>query len=313
VKLQRVLVPPVGSLRQRFDAVVCACGYEQRARACLDLLNLKAAGERIALAFLEHGDAHDRRANDRAFSREAFRFVNCAAMDGTTVRSLVMELLSYANADFRMLVDVSSMSKAWQAAIVDAVRYSGCAYRVEVLFMYVPGVLPVVNRAATPGQFVGPLDGFAGLGLPNLPLALVLGLGYEPERGLGLVELLDPKLTALFVPKRGKHATYGQRVRRNNIELLKSTGEEWIVDYATDDPEYTLELIESLAAGLQEDFRVVLVSLGPKIFGLLCLFAATRRRDLSVWRVSAAPDTPPRNLRPAISETVAVMTTWEPT
>jgi hypothetical protein len=63
---------------------------------------------------------------------------------------------------------------------------------------------------------------------------------------------------------------------------------------------------------LRDSYRVVLASLGPKLYGLLCFLLATRFNDISVWRVSAGVFGQPRDAHADIDKVVVVSTIWEP-
>jgi hypothetical protein len=49
----------------------------------------------------------------------------------------------------------------------------------------------------------------------------------------------------------------------------------------------TYKLLESACRGLLREWRVVLCSLGPKPFGLICFLLAAYYQNISIWRVSA--------------------------
>src|SRR5947199_6060623 len=102
-----------------------------------------------------------------------------------------------------------------------------------------------------------------------MPTALVLGLGFDEDRARGLQELLEPKRTVFLKVGEG-------------FRPLPEVPEEWrgptlgsawrdAIEYPLQDPLTTFQLTESISRALSAEHRVILISLGPKMLGLLFL------------------------------------------
>ena len=159
-------------------------------------------------------------------------------------------------------------------------------------------------------EFVAPVYGFASLATPDLPVAAIMGLGYEKERALGVQQLLDPQQTMLLVPRSSERDPFYAEVLHSNRDILSRTPQESVFEYSLSDPAATFARLASVVAGLRETYRVVLISLGPKILGLLCFLLATRFPDVSVWRVSSGVHGRPRDAFADLGRVVVMSTMW---
>ena len=134
--------------------------------------------------------------------------------------------------------------------------------------------------------------------------------GYEKDRALGLQQLLDPFRTMLMVPQSDGLDRYYPAVLKSNQQILNRTAPEWIFPYSLTAPAATFSMLASVVDGLRESYRVVLASLGPKMFGLLCFLLATRFEDVSVWRVSSGVHGEPRDADADLDRMVVLSAVW---
>jgi hypothetical protein len=74
--------------------------------------------------------------------------------------------------------------------------------------------------------------------------------------------------------------------------------QEQIYAYDLFDTFATYKILESVCQGLLRNYRVVLASLGPKLFGLYCFLLHTNLREVSVWRVSPGTRERPVDKKP---------------
>src|SRR4029450_13259183 len=84
-------------------------------------------------------------------------------------------------------------------------------------------------------RVVAPVAGFAGNTLPDRPTALILGLGYEKDRAIGLKDHLDPQLTILFYADPANDPRYVPQVLTVNGDLVREVGEDCLFTYPFSD------------------------------------------------------------------------------
>jgi hypothetical protein len=273
-----------------FDIAIVACGYESR---CLAVSQTHASSIRqgFALCFPSQRDlAFD--SNRASFQRLRFDILE---VTDEAVEQTVLALLSRVGRDssgseLRVLIDVSSQSRARMAAIVSACQRVQAITALEAYFFYSLAIYDGPSVDQMPNVAIGPVSArFAGWSQrPELPVSLVLGLGYEPDRALGAFEALEPTSVWALVPNSAI-AGYHPAVLKSNKSLLERIPSNSILGYRVEDPNSTFALIASLTRRLKVTSTVVLLPSGPKLLALLTLLLASEDREIAVWRVSAGP------------------------
>ncbi|MBK8961307.1 MAG: hypothetical protein IPM80_23475 [Proteobacteria bacterium] len=194
-------VPIGGGERRSYDLLIVACGYETRARHIAEWA-VGSGGRRIAFAFQEKLEDMSRQENERFFKDLGFDLRPVEQSDGPAIYEEVaaaLNVLSENRSSLKVGIDIS-MSRAWIAGIVRAIRDSEVEAVVTSDFYYVPGSYSEVMEPYPPNRFVGPLAGFRGLALPDRPTVLVLGMGQDPGRAVGLIGYLEPQKLLLMLP-----------------------------------------------------------------------------------------------------------------
>lgn len=274
-----------------YDAVVCASGYESRARFIATQLAEKHVriANRYVFAFKEHNTDCARPENDRRFHELHYKPVLCSG-SSTEEAKRCFESILLPIKDVRspkLLVDISCMTRAWYGVFVHSLLTLSRHDNVTVHFAYAVAEFKAPAKEYPPNRVAGPVPGFLGIALPDKPTALGIGLGYHADRALGLKDYLDPKVTVLLCPNPSLHPKYVESVRATNNQILNEVSVSNVIDYPVSDGVATFGILNSLCEGLMRNSRVVLCSFGPKIFGLCCFLVAAMRRDISIWRVGA--------------------------
>ena len=273
--------------------VIVALGYERRARNCAETILAGNAAQRLALAFTDrHLLSFDD--NYEYFSKAGYQILEVD--DRELLGALRREIGCFADkaqnqrkGHIDVRVDVSSFSRLRLAIIVQVLAEQTSRLRVNVEFCYSLAAFEKWERHDEVITTCGPVTRyFAGWPLDaSTPVALIVGLGYEDDRAIGIMEYLaaDPRLALILVPA-GRDGRYDRAVTRANIDLFRYVGKDRVIRYSVGDPESQFDLLESLLYGLQGTFRAVLVPFGPKIFAVATLLAATAHDWAGVWRVS---------------------------
>jgi len=187
----------------------------------------------------------------------------------------------------RIVADISSMNRSRIAALLvscfEAEFSAGC----DLDLVYFPSSFASHKHAYEPLEFFGPCHNeLAGWpDDPDLPLSLLVGLGTEPRRADGVVELLEPDILALYVPL-GDNSDYLSEIRRENRRVIEVAGQPDM--YSLRDPHLTYQSLLVTATQLSARSRLVVVPLGPKVFCVLAMAAALSiGPQVGVWKASA--------------------------
>ncbi|MGJ8643690.1 MAG: hypothetical protein ACSHX9_09805 [Luteolibacter sp.] len=286
-----------------FDLLLAASGFEARATFGSEkALETAVFRRKIALGFPDRITG-SRQENDESFKSLGFDLVQGDGNRQEIVRDVLSETLASRSANtalFRVLVDYSSMTKTWYAAVLNWVReIDNSELTIEVYFFYSCSNYSA-PRAAAPNSYAGAIKGFSSLRSPRCPTALIVGLGYQTERAVGLVEYLEPDETHLFYTDPASDKRFVKAVTKNNSALIENLGEGRVFNYPYSNLRTTSLLLASLALGLARTHRLILAPLGPKPFSLLCLLLAYEHPDsIDVWRVGSGSQGQPYPRRPS--------------
>lgn len=211
------------------------------------------------------------------------------AGDGANeVTAKIFDLLeNIQSTNIRIFVDYSSMTRSWYAAVIAAIRALSTKESVECFFSYSPSSFEAPPSTTAPNEVVSPIGGFGGLEAIDGPSALIVGLGYERDRAIGLLEYVDPGVCFAFFTDPPLDRRYLEVLKENNSSFLNLIGEENQYKHPLMDIQRTANLLMSLVWGLKDCYRIILAPLGVKPFCLICLLLAVRYPELDVWRVSS--------------------------
>jgi hypothetical protein len=283
---------------EAFDIFITASGYEQRAVHCMRKFPVNRIPKRVAFGFNDR-ITQQREDNDREFSRAAVPVMLSSGDSGDVLREWVSEALEeFTGKPTRVLVDYSSMTRTWYAAILEAFLIAEVNSSIECVFSY------SVAEYSAPSYYssnasVGPIPNFCSLSAPDKPSALIIGLGYEQERALGLVEYIDPAYTCAFYTDPALDQRFRDAVLQNNQAFLSKLPRERLYPYPLADLQRTGDMLNSVCRALLDEHRVILAPLGMKPFSLLCLLLATKLPEADVWRVTPGTKAAPIDRRAA--------------
>lgn len=285
--LELTAVRRVNGLPRDVDAALFACGYERRASYIAMATNgLKC--RRLVWAFTEHSEAESRRHNNDVFSALAAEVRELSGDDDVEAERAATEMISaLPEAAARVLIDVSSMTRAWHGAIVRALAEASRSTCLRVTFAYMPGTYLSPSSSPAANKIVGPVHGFSRLAFPDSPTALLLGLGYERGRAMGILTEVDPTWTECFIAHPGADPRFRDDVVRANQDVARVLPNARWRTYPLNDPTLAFYLVDAACNFYSRQAQVIFTNNGPKLFGLVGLLAATRYPDVSVWRISS--------------------------
>lgn len=275
-----------------YDALLCSLGYETRSvtAAC------RVAGSTPILAV---GFTHRK---DKVYKRNRELLVERGASieepDDQRFSSRIADWLDHGPT--RVAIDISSMNRTRIATVVDALRHTANDDLV-IDFIYVPQRYekgpPKVEKASALEPVAA---NFAGWYTDaSRPLVVLFGLGYEPLRAAGAIDVLEPKLAVPFFPV-GKDEKFMRDVEANNKRVFSLPTVDPTRRYEIADPFSLFAELDSLVSFYDEEgSRLVLLPLGPKIFALVCILVASTRHPVTpVWRVSPGQREDPIDVQP---------------
>jgi hypothetical protein len=271
----------------KYDIFIGASGYESRASYIFSK-GIHAKYKYI-LAFLDRVDTPQRAHNNEIFINGGADLYEVQGSSAIFVRQYILKILADAKlSNIKILVDYTSMTKTWYAGIISAFTSCLNIQSIECNFVYSPSLYLKPNQPISNG-IVDPIDGFCGISSPDRPTALVVGLGYEYNRAIGLMDYIDPAVCYAFYTDPATDIRFRNDVVNNNklfIDSIQGSGFDKVFKHSIWDMDSTSNQLFSLCSGLRDNYRVIIAPLGTKPFSLLSLLIATRFNDIDVWRVS---------------------------
>ncbi|WP_241073446.1 hypothetical protein [Achromobacter insuavis] len=270
-----------------YNLAIFALGFESRAISFLNEINFS---KKKAFAFgFDHGHNEIYKNN-----LSSFHDAEITAFESLSDENFEQELngsLSVIADDSRqnIFVDVSCFTRFRLAAIVHRIFSIAQNRKNELIvdFVYALANFEKPNTNRHPNITVGPAHpAFAGWSQGNYSsTATVLGLGYEQDQAMGVVEYLQAGEVWAFAPN-SPVKDYKPEVDNANALLLSEIPLNHVIEYDVCAPVSAIATLESVVRGLSVEHSVVLVPFGPKIFVLCALIVAAIRQDVAVWRAS---------------------------
>jgi hypothetical protein len=286
----RICVESLSALREAEASLWVSChGYESRSAAHLGLVRTTAL-RKLSCGFDFPASELDSEAGKRvADARARLRTdgFDVPVVDDPGFDALIREELgrSVRDGSAHIVADISSMNRARIASLLLACAdlESGC----DLEILYFPGSYETHKHVYEPLEYFGPChSNIAGWPSdPEMPLSLMVGIGTEPRRADGVIEIVKPDILAVFLPL-GDEDNYVLELHKENRRILEVCGQP--VTYILRDPSGTYQSLRSTGARLSERSRLVIVPLGPKIFCVIAIAVALSiGPEVGVWKASA--------------------------
>lgn len=277
-----------------FDLGIFGLGYESRSLDCF-VGRGSGCSRSVAIGYSYFLEEFDYRSNKESFLD---RGAEVRETDDKGLLQVLQNLIdpSQLGQEPTILLDISVFSR----------------HRLCKILWFLFGSLPVGARVVvnySVAEFVDPpvlgypvrqfgpvIEELNTLpGRPSLPISVIVGLGYEPEKALGAVGVLDPG-TVFFLVPLGVDSRYEESVRVSNQALLASYGSQAQLTYSIERPYSTYIDLKGLLSRLRLESRVMILPLGPKVLSAISIVLAWEYYpDISVWRVSSEEAETPVN------------------
>jgi len=278
----------VEELQQKtIDILIATASWECRAVFAPKLLEDRECVHRIAIqpASKRFLDVNN---NDLQLHMMGYEFRQAAEGDREFPRNLMDELMqSMQGSTLAVAIDYSCMPMAWYSAFVDYFAESSLDFdQVDVDFIYTPGKFTDLPESQL-GDSIGPLSNHWHLQFPDRATALVMDLSCEKGRAQGLAEYISPMELFAFHANGFPDSDFLDVIMENNKGLVEQLRDGGLIAYSLNDLQKVESKLAALCMELREKYRVIIMPLGPKPFGLLSLLLSIRLPVVDVWQVES--------------------------
>jgi hypothetical protein len=289
-------LPESETYENTYDAALVAVGYESRARHFFS----RFRGQVVKGAALTFGDqkVFDYQRNRDFFDNLKFAFI---AEDAKAVEAWVEGVFAVGGKSedeaIKVLVDISSMTRQ-QIACITYFLWGQARLKsktVCVHFVYSLAEFGTIPSSFGPIIWNGPsISQLAGWSeKPKLPCGVLLGIGYEEDLALGVIEELEAARVWAFRPK-DHDPRYESAINEKNRGLFDEVPAKNFIRYSVFDPYSLFVTVETVMGLSKRSCRLIVVPFGPKIFALAsCLASLCHFPEVGFWRVSGGVNQEP--------------------
>lgn len=253
-----------GGNKKRFDVVINAIGYEDRARFSVES-DIVSANNYISLAF-EKTSLFGYSKNIEIMTVLGASIIERVSLqtENDAIDKKIREL--HEGKPLNIACDISSMNRSMISAVfralirnLDIIRSASIIY-TPAKFSPPSSDYPQIDQI---GPVTPELSGYQSA--PSLPIGLLIGLGYEFGIAAGILNGLEPKLTIAFRAV-GNDPRYEKAVRTANFNFAFGISRCDVTDYSLMRPDQAARYVDDILASMTRQYRCVLVPMGPKLF-----------------------------------------------
>lgn len=270
--------------KENYDLCILGLGYESRCTNINKKLKPKSENK-IAIGYDEHVDELTYPENKKHFSQEGI--IIKESNDEEIFKSLEKITNNLFNTTpIDVFLDITVMSRYRLSTIIEILIKrlpSGSILNIAYsLSNYIPP-----PKKSTPIRTISSLskDNIGSIGDLSLPSSVIIGLGYEKDKAMGILSYIDTNIIFPFLPE-SLIKKFEEDVATNNKSLLDIMPKGNIFRYSVDSPYSTYISLRDLVLELKTVSRPLIIPLGPKILSALSIVLCIET-GVSAWRVSS--------------------------
>lgn len=270
------------------DLIIACCGYEQRSVSLMQYYGneIKAIPNKCAIVY-NSPECKEIEDNETIFKQYDFSLVKVSPQESfSKIKKVIEEFFKMVNGKERcnVLVDYSSMNREWYSAIIlylEQYNPSSSSYLDCVFYYSIPKYDGEIDQQYAFSS-VKPLEGYTSFFMPDKPLSLFIGLGSEERALNGIRQYADvaPSYVHYFYTCN-EHIFSQNNTYKSMFDSINEANKH-IYDLQKMVPLFNT--MTDLYKMLNPNFRVTIISCGPKPFTLLSLIFA-RIFGVDVWKL----------------------------
>jgi hypothetical protein len=272
--------------KESFDLAIWGLGYESRSVTGFNKYSSRS-NFNFVIGYDTHQDCLYYQKNKVQFKENCNLLIesgNQSSFD--SFRSELLEI--HKKQPISVILDITVMSRHRLASFI-CILIDELPIGSSLTVIYCPSKFIKPPVGTSPIRIVGEISEQLSGSLGNLalPSSLVIGLGYEKDKALGIHSFLDSTYAFLFIPKSTENKFYDS-VLENNNSLIKYIPKENVFYYDVETPYSTYIALKTLLLEVSAFSRPLLIPLGPKILSALSVIIGKELfPDLAVWRASS--------------------------
>ncbi|CAM3720294.1 hypothetical protein [Pseudoalteromonas maricaloris] len=270
--------------QSEYDLAIFAVGYEPRCTHLFDLLEKSKINDILLLAYEESQQNEMHKLHLANFGiNDVVILTHSEIREVYSALIKRVEALSVDKETFKVLIDYSSMSRNWYAAILNYF-FNILTIKVEVTMVYSCAEYPLSSDFL---DFelgdVKVLPGCQGSPITKKKTAGIFMLGFDRVGPLSFYNLLEPDLVYGVVSSPGSLPNYEEKAREINNQFIQhqlNNGEN-LIGAPIFSVAQTYENLCQLIRPIKNSYNISIVQFGPKPHLLASTIAGLVFRNVS--------------------------------
>lgn len=280
---------------ERYDVSLFASGYEPRCIHIPNLLDSSKIANPLVFGFTEEEHAGNREENDKFYlKRWNHKPILMSGNDEKPIYQMLDEHSHELDGPFRILLDYSSMSRLWYAAVLNWARFAYLGKEVIIDFVYSRGKYEEEKRPMVIRNMVS-IPGCEGRAYRLRESIAIFGLGSHGLASLCVLDRLEADIVYAFLAAPGSSKDYAVRTRKCNEDLINDHRTKAVLNIPLASIEECYRHLAETIAPHRKDGEITLVPMGPKPHVLASILIAMRFPEVACLRVSGTPH--PQNIK----------------
>ncbi|WP_255211875.1 hypothetical protein [Vibrio sp. V09_P4A23P171] len=269
----------IGELSQsKYDIALFSCGYEER---CIDVatrLNNDNIENVIVLAFDQHKEDSVRVDSLNYFAENwsNFQLLEISQREISSIQKKLSEIIgSLHRKEIKILIDYTSMSRAWYAAVLNYL-VNFCEVKVTVDLTYATAVYKNLDLNVELGE-LRVIPGCEGISLTKRHNAAIFMLGFDRYGPQRLYNLLNPNKCFGIMAAPAASYDYENTCLEKNKDFISHYlgGEDKLIKLPINSIATCYDNMSQMLSPLRSEYNVSIIPFGPKphiLTAILCSF-----------------------------------------
>lgn len=275
---------------KQYDISLFASGYESRCIHVPKLITPSMIANPLMFGFKEEAHSGKRDDNDKFFlDRWNCEPIILSSDDEEPIYEHLHRHTQPLDRPIHILVDYSSMSRLWYAAVLNWARFAASGKDVIVDFIYAMGRYEEEKTPMVIREMVS-IPGCEGRAYRLRESVAIFGLGFHGLAALCVLDQLEADIVYAFLASPGSTEEYVAKTREINKELINNHKTKPLLELPLASIEMCYRYLAEIIAPHRQDGEITLVPMGPKPHVLASILVAMRFPEVACLRVSGTPD-----------------------
>lgn len=262
------------------DIFIAASGYESRSLVIPQKLN-NPGRRKVVLAFTERRKYPRRPKNDQYFRDNNYEFFYTSGFGEPDFESIFSQ---YNQDELKILIDISVMTRKWYYTLLTFLHITNKFKHLHVRVSYCPAFYdaPVqLRRKTTLRNFETGMKHYNHRHREK-KTALLLGLGIEIGLSQKIFDRMGPDHTILLHADPSVQKEYVQNVFITNHSVINRVPIRNMIGYPVLNPLEIYKVLTETVLPLRDEYHVVIVPQGPKIFSFMTMLFQNNYPDVEL-------------------------------